>query len=108
LRHAGHPSTQPRWIQRSFGLSPTRPPSKRKPTNTSQTRTQNPAAPTADGPTKYVAVAGDTVSGLAHRFLGSNNKANLAAIIALNPSLQQNPNNVTIGKTYLIPRRTKS
>lgn len=62
-----------------------------------------PAAQT--GPKKYVAQSGDTVSKLAGRFLGVNNKANRQAIIALNPSLKANPNNITVGKTYLIPQK---
>ena len=67
-----------------------------------------PIAATADGSTRYVAVAGDTVRRLARRFLGANTKTNRDAIIAMNPSLRKNPNNVKIGMTYVIPQRAKS
>ncbi|HET6246131.1 MAG TPA: hypothetical protein VFE47_00385 [Tepidisphaeraceae bacterium] len=53
----------------------------------------------------HVAVKGDTVSKLAAHFLGANTKANRDAIIALNPSLQQNPNLLIVGKTYRLPIR---
>lgn len=65
----------------------------------------NPPPPTVNGARQYVAVSGDTLSKLAGRFLGGNTRANRSAIIALNPSLKQNPNNVIVGKTYMIPPR---
>lgn len=70
-----------------------------------QTPTQDPprATQTVNGAKPYVAVSGDTVSKLAGRFLGSNTKANREAILAINPTLKSNPNNVTVGKTYMIP-----
>ena len=67
---------------------------------------RNPAPPagvTVNGAKPYVALTGDTVSKMAGRFLGGNTKANREAILAINPVLKQNPNNVTVGKTYMIP-----
>lgn len=60
---------------------------------------------TVNGAKAYVAIAGDTVSKLAGRYLGGNTKANRDAIIAMNASLKENPNNVTVGKTYMIPAK---
>jgi len=54
-------------------------------------------------PRQHKAEAGDTVSKMAARFLGANNRANRDAIIRANPSLQQNPNAIVVGKTYVIP-----
>ena len=56
-----------------------------------------------DGVQQYVAESGDTVSKLAGRYMGGNTKANREAIIALNPSLKQNPNNIIVGRRYAIP-----
>jgi LysM repeat protein len=64
-----------------------------------------PPAPTVNGARQYVAVAGDTVNKLAGRFLGGNTKANREAIMAINPSLKANPNNVIVGKVYMIPAK---
>ena len=57
------------------------------------------------GMKEYKAGAGDSVSRMAARFLGSNTKTNRELIIKANPSLQQEPHMVVIGKTYLIPTR---
>ncbi|MFT3788401.1 MAG: LysM peptidoglycan-binding domain-containing protein [Tepidisphaeraceae bacterium] len=58
------------------------------------------------GPVKeYTAVAGDSLNKLAGRFLGGNTAANRAAIVALNPQLQSDPNKVIAGQKYLIPVR---
>ena len=59
--------------------------------------------PTVNHNRQYVAVAGDTLSKLAGRFLGVNTKANREAIASVNPSLKQNPNNIIVGRTYIIP-----
>jgi nucleoid-associated protein YgaU len=40
---------------------------------------------------------------MASRFLGGNTQANRQAIIDANPSLQDNPDRVIVGKTYAIP-----
>ncbi|HET6246132.1 MAG TPA: LysM peptidoglycan-binding domain-containing protein [Tepidisphaeraceae bacterium] len=68
-----------------------------------------PAAPTptVNGAKAYVAIAGDTVSKLAGRFMGGNTKTNREAIMAINPSLKANPNNVIVGRTYMIPPASK-
>lgn len=52
---------------------------------------------------EYVAEPGDSVSRMANRLLGANTKANRDAIIRANPSLQQDPNKVIVGRTYVIP-----
>jgi nucleoid-associated protein YgaU len=62
-----------------------------------------PTGITVNGARQYVAIPGDTVSKLAGRFLGINTKTNREAILAINPSLKQNPNNVIVGHTYMIP-----
>jgi Tfp pilus assembly protein FimV len=53
--------------------------------------------------TEYKAQAGDSLSKMASRFMGSNTKANRDAIVAANPSLKDDPNKVIVGKTYIIP-----
>ena len=40
---------------------------------------------------------------MAGRFMGGNSKANRDAIVSANPSLKSNPNNLIVGKTYVIP-----
>ena len=61
------------------------------------------AAALPPGARQYKAVAGDSVSRLAARFLGSDTKANRDAIVAVNPTLQKNPDIVVMGRTYVIP-----
>ena len=60
--------------------------------------------PSVAGLREHTAVAGDTVSKMALTYLGS--RAKVDAIIALNPSLKQNPHQVVIGKVYKIPAAT--
>lgn len=62
-------------------------------------------APTPDASKvkSYIAQPGDTLNKLAGRLLGANTPANRAAIIALNPSLQKDPNRIIEGATYTIP-----
>jgi len=57
---------------------------------------------------QYTATDGDTVSRMAGRFMGANTRANRQAIIDANPSLQQDPDRVEVGKDYLIPTKTKN
>src|SRR4029434_9772615 len=52
---------------------------------------------------QYTAVPGDSLSKIAAKAMGSSSKANRDAIVAANPSLQQNANMVIAGKTYNIP-----
>ena len=52
---------------------------------------------------EYKAQTGDSLSRLASRFLGANTKANREAIVRANASLQQNPDKIIEGRTYLIP-----
>jgi nucleoid-associated protein YgaU len=69
------------------------------------------APPQPTGPTpvpmaplrEYKAQADDTLSKLAGRFLGGNTKANRDAIVRVNPTLQQNPDKIVAGRTYVIP-----
>jgi nucleoid-associated protein YgaU len=59
--------------------------------------------PATGGPKQHKAEDGDTVSRMAAKFMGSNTKANRQAIIDANPSLQEDPDRVIVGKTYVIP-----
>lgn len=52
---------------------------------------------------EYVAQAGDNLSKLATRMLGSSTKANRDAILRANPSLQRNPDLVVEGRKYKVP-----
>jgi nucleoid-associated protein YgaU len=76
----------------------------------SSSQTQNESAPPAPvqvvaGPKQYRAEDGDTVSRMALKFLGGNTRANREAIINANPSLQDDPDKVIVGKMYKIPVR---
>lgn len=66
------------------------------------------AAARADAGHEYVAQAGDNLSKLASRMLGSNSKANREAIVRANPSLQRNPDLVLEGRKYKAPSRVDS
>jgi nucleoid-associated protein YgaU len=52
---------------------------------------------------EYKAQSGDSLSKLASRFMGSSSKANRDAIVRVNPTLQQNPDKIVEGRTYVIP-----
>ncbi len=52
---------------------------------------------------EYKAEPGDSLSKIAMKVMGSGNKTNRDAIVALNPSLQANPDRVIVGRTYRIP-----
>ena len=76
--------------------------------SSSPTQTENaPPAPVQvmAGPKQYRAEDGDTVSRMALKFLGGNTRANREAIINANPSLQDDPDKVIVGKMYKIPVR---
>jgi len=90
-------STAHREPQRAGTADPNR--------STSNPPPSNPGRQTVNGAKPYVAVAGDTVSKLAGRFLGGNSKATRDAILEINPTLKQNPNSVSVGKTYMIPAK---
>lgn len=64
--------------------------------------------PVVAGPKQYRAEEGDTVSRMALKFMGGNTRANREAIINANPSLQEDPDKVIVGKTYKIPLRGQS
>lgn len=64
-----------------------------------------PAAAPSDSSREYVAQAGDNLSKLASRMLGSNSKAHREAIVRANPSLQRNPDLVIEGRKYKAPSR---
>ncbi|MBA3269239.1 MAG: LysM peptidoglycan-binding domain-containing protein [Acidobacteria bacterium] len=55
---------------------------------------------------RYTAKAGDTVSSLATALLGSDTPANRELIIKSNPSLKQDPDQLTAGQTYWIAAPT--
>jgi len=57
------------------------------------------------GPKPYKAQSGDSVSRMASRLMGGNTRANRQAIIDANPSLQQDPDRVIVGQSYMIPSR---
>jgi nucleoid-associated protein YgaU len=61
------------------------------------------AAALPPGARHYKAAAGDSLSRMASRFLGSDTKANRDAILAVNPTLQKNPDIIVLGRTYVIP-----
>ncbi|MBC8105405.1 MAG: LysM peptidoglycan-binding domain-containing protein, partial [Anaerolineae bacterium] len=52
---------------------------------------------------EYKAEAGDTLSHIAGKIMGSSNRENVAAIVAANPSLKDNPDRIIVGRKYLIP-----
>lgn len=52
---------------------------------------------------EYKAEPGDTLSHIAGKIMGSSNRDNVAAIVAANPSLKDNPNRIIVGRKYLIP-----
>ena len=56
----------------------------------------------------YKAQAGDSVSRMAARLMGGNTAKNRKALIAANPSLQQDANKVVVGQEYVIPGRRVS
>jgi nucleoid-associated protein YgaU len=62
-----------------------------------------PASAPKTVPSSYTAEPGDSLSRIAAKTLGANTKANRAAIIALNPSLKDNPNMIVVGHAYVIP-----
>jgi nucleoid-associated protein YgaU len=57
----------------------------------------------AAGGHEYVAQAGDSLSRIASKMMGSNSKANREAIVKANPSLQKNPDVIIEGRKYVIP-----
>jgi nucleoid-associated protein YgaU len=67
--------------------------------------TSPPTAPAGPSMKAYKAESGDTVSRMAGRLMGGNTKANRDAIIEANPSLQDDPDRVVVGKTYNIPTK---
>jgi nucleoid-associated protein YgaU len=80
------------------------------PANPDGTPISTPQAPPA--PTtqlrSYVAQDGDSVSRMASRYMGGNTRVNRQAIIDANPSLQDDPDRVIVGQTYVIPTKTQS
>ena len=51
----------------------------------------------------YVARPGDSLSKIARAQLGADTPENRAAVVALNPSLQKDPNRILAGATYDLP-----
>jgi nucleoid-associated protein YgaU len=68
-----------------------------------------PASPTLpNGMKAYKAEAGDNLAKIALKTMGKSSKANIDAIVAANPTLQQNPNLVVAGRSYNIPATAKA
>ena len=59
--------------------------------------------PSTTAAREYKAAAGDTLNRLAGQLPGGNVRANRDAVVALNPTLQKDPNKVIVGRTYLLP-----
>jgi nucleoid-associated protein YgaU len=59
--------------------------------------------PAVASPSKYKAQPGDSVSRMAAKFLGSSSVENRQAIVDANPSLQDDPDRVIVGQSYVIP-----
>jgi nucleoid-associated protein YgaU len=77
---------------------------------TPQTNKPADATNTAGAPAggkEYVALAGDSLSRIASKLMGSNSKANREAIVKANPSLQKNPDVIIEGRKYIIPAAVK-
>lgn len=70
------------------------PPAAPKPTDTTAA---------AAGGHEYVAQAGDSLSRIVSRQMGTNSKANREAFVKANPSLQKNPDVIIEGRKYVIP-----
>jgi len=66
----------------------------------------DPAMPNPGAPRTYVAQPGDSVSKMASRLMGANNKQNREAILNANPTLKADPDKVIAGKSYVIPGTT--
>jgi len=56
----------------------------------------------------YKAQAGDTLNKIAAKLPGGSTKATRDAIVALNPTLQKDPNKIIVGRTYLLPADLKT
>jgi nucleoid-associated protein YgaU len=52
---------------------------------------------------EYKAEAGDTLSHIAGKIMGSSSRENVMAIVAANPSLKDNPDKIIVGRKYLVP-----
>jgi hypothetical protein len=80
-------------------------------TNHATPQTNKPEATNASGAIvggkEYVALAGDSLSRIASKLMGSNSKANREAIVKANPSLQKNPDVIIEGRKYIIPAAVK-
>jgi nucleoid-associated protein YgaU len=61
------------------------------------------AAVAPAGSRQYKAEPGDNLAKIATKAMGASTKANRDAIVAANPTLQQNPNLIVAGRTYVIP-----
>jgi LysM repeat protein len=72
-------------------------------TGTAGASAVEPAKPITLVSRSYKAQPGDTLSRIAQKLMGSGNKANRAAIVALNASLKSDPNKIIVGHTYAIP-----
>jgi hypothetical protein len=67
-----------------------------------------PAPADGGGTRKYIAQSGDSVSRMASRLMGGNTRANRQALIDANPALQDDPDKVIVGQSYVIPGRAEA
>lgn len=109
----GGPAAPPQQPQSPIAIRQTEPPIVPQPpqapegTQSLDNRTlvqTNPPVPQPQAKKEYVAQAGDNLSKLATKMLGSNSKANRDAIVKANPSLQKNPDLIVEGRGYVIPQ----
>jgi len=56
----------------------------------------------------YTAQPGDTLHKIAAKLPGGSTKATRDAIVALNPTLQKDPNKIIVGRSYLLPADLKT
>jgi nucleoid-associated protein YgaU len=61
------------------------------------------ASRTSGNMVEYKAEAGDTLSHIAGKIMGSSSRENVLAILAANPSLKDNPDKIIVGRKYMIP-----
>ena len=75
--------------------------------NTTSAPGQPPEVPVV-GVKDHAAVPGDTLGGLAKRYLGSDSPENRGRLAALNPSLAADPDLIVAGRTYRVPADAKA
>jgi LysM repeat protein len=108
----GGPAVIPQPPQQPIAIKDTQPPIIPQPVQPEKNQVAdgrpivpaNPPAPEPQTKKEYIAQAGDNLSKLATKMLGTNSKANRDAIVKANPSLQKNPDLIVEGRKYTIPQ----